>query len=80
MDRRGFLAFLITAPITKSLPWRGIANILEPIAPATSAAIGLTLQEIISNTIRARMPELVANVESNNALLKRLTRGKNIVR
>ena len=71
MNRRGFIAFLIAAPVTKSLPWQTIAK----FAPAPIAAeIELTLAEIIAVTIKARMPELAANVMANNALLKRLTR------
>lgn len=74
MNRRGFLAFLITAPLAKSLPWEGIARFIEPIAPQTAAAINLTIAEIISETLRRFQPELIANIESNNALLKRLTK------
>ena len=72
MNRRGFLAFLIAAPVTKALPWAGIAKALAPIAPQASAAIELTLADIITQTIRARMPELVANITAGNALLARL--------
>ena len=69
MNRRGFLAFLITAPVTRSLPWKAIAQ----IAPAPIAAsINFTLDEIIRTTIRARMPDLVRNIEANNALMRRL--------
>lgn len=76
MDRRGFLAFLISAPVTKSLPWKAIAR----LAPAPIAAeINITLSEIIAVTLRAHMPELVKNITANNALLTRLKRGKNII-
>ena len=74
MNRRGFLQFLIAAPVTKSLPWATISKFIAPIAPQTAATIDLTLEEIISTTLRARMPELIANIENNNALLKRLMR------
>ena len=71
MKRRGFLAFLITAPVSRALPWTKIAE----FAPAPIAAeINITLQEIIATTLRARMPELIANIHANNALLKRLSR------
>ena len=39
ISRRGFLAFLVTAPVTSALPWGKIANVIAPIAPATAAAI-----------------------------------------
>ena len=72
MDRRGFIKFLVAAPVTKALPWQSIANFIAPIAPETSVLIGLTLEEIISVTLKARMPEIVANIQANNALLRRL--------
>ena len=72
MDRRGFIKFLVAAPVTKALPWQSIANFIAPIAPETSAVIVVTLAEIISTTLRARMPELIANIQANNALLRRL--------
>ena len=46
-------------------------------ASSISAEIDLSLAEIIAQTIRGRMEELVANVEANNALLRRLT-GRNV--
>ena len=72
MKRRGFLAFLIAAPITKSLPWNGIAEFIRPIAPNAAATIGLTLAEIIGNTIRARRDEIAANIMISNSLLRRM--------
>ena len=74
MNRRGFISFLLSAPVTKVLPWGGIAKLIEPIAPKTAATITGTLDEIISVTIRARTAELIANIEANNALMKRLYR------
>ena len=71
-NRRGFLAFLIAAPVTSALPWKTISNALESIAPSISGEINLTLQEIIRNTIWARTPQLIAQVEANNAFLLRL--------
>ena len=69
MNRRGFLAFLIGAPLTRSLPWQAIAS----IAPAPIAAqIHKTLAEMINETLRARAPELAANVMANNALLRKM--------
>jgi hypothetical protein len=72
MNRRGFLSLLVAAPVTRSLPWKAIAKAIEPIAPATAAAIGLTLSEIIAATIKKRRPELIANIAANNALLAHL--------
>ena len=73
MNRRSFLGFLVSAPLTRALPWQKISAVLAPVIPAISAEIDLLLAEIISRTIRVRMEELVANVEANNALLRRLT-------
>ena len=75
MNRRGFLGFLVTAPLTKFLPWHDIAKFIEPFAPETAATISFTVSEIVEMTIRARVPGLIANIEANNALLKRLKRG-----
>ena len=72
MNRRGFVAFLVAAPVTKALPWSAIAKAIAPIAPQAAANITLTLDEIISATIRARTPDMIANLKSHNALLKRL--------
>jgi hypothetical protein len=72
MNRRGFLAFLVSAPVTRSLPWKGIANALIPIAPAAAASINLTLSEIITATMKARAPEMAANIMAHNALLRHL--------
>ena len=72
MKRRGFLSVLITAPFAQALPWKGIAALIEPVAPKTAAAIGLTISEIIVATIKAREPELIANITANNALLHKL--------
>lgn len=69
MNRRGFLAFLITAPLARALPWKAIARVMPaPIA----AEINLTLQEIISVTLAKYRPQIIANIEGNNALLRRL--------
>lgn len=76
MNRRGFIGFLVAAPITKSLPWEGIAKFIEPIAPQTSAAISLSLSEIIAATIKARTPELMANLHANNVLMRKLMERK----
>ena len=76
MNRRGFIAFLISAPITNALPWAKIASLAPtPIADA----INRTLTEIIAETIRARSGEIAANVTANNALLRRL-KSKGVVK
>ena len=72
MKRRGFLAFLIAAPVTSSLPWPKIANVLATIAPATAARINLTITEIIAETMLRTQEKIIANILQNNALLKRL--------
>lgn len=73
MNRRGFISFLISAPITARLPWQSIANFIKPVAPSISAGIELTINEIIRETIRRNAPKLAANITANNALLRRLT-------
>lgn len=70
MNRREFLSFFVAAPVTRSLPWAGIARALATIAPKTSQAITATL--IVAVTLRRYQAELSANVLENNALLTRL--------
>lgn len=73
MNRRGFLAFLVSAPVTKALPWQKIANVLQPFAPAAARAISLSLSEIIALTMRKHRAEMIANITQKNALLASLT-------
>ena len=76
VNRRNFLEFLISAPLTRSLPWKAIAS----IAPAHIAAqiyyssdgVTWTFPDIISKTLRARAPEIAASVMANNALLAKM--------
>ena len=71
MNRRGFISFLIGAPVTRALPWKTIAK----FAPAPIADdINVTISEIIQATIKKYQPELIANIQANNALLKRMMR------
>ena len=69
LNRRSFIAFLVSAPLTKALPWASIAKIFPaPIA----AEITKSLDEIMAQRLNALRAELVANITANNALLKRL--------
>lgn len=65
MRRRSFLAFLVGAPLTRSLPWAAIAKVVPP-------SVGLSISEIVAAAIKAREPELRANIIAHNALLKRM--------
>jgi hypothetical protein len=72
MKRRGFLAFLLSAPVTRSLPWKAISRVIAPVAPAASLAIDRTFSEMVAAVIRARTPELLASIRQRNALLEHL--------
>lgn len=74
MNRRAFIGFLVAAPVSAALPWEKIAGALQKFAPGISADIksALTLDEIISTTLRSYYPELVENISNNNVLLKKL--------
>lgn len=67
MNRRGFLSFLITAPVVRALPWAGIASVIKPIAPALSA---LCFSEIVAITLRKHKAQIAANIIANNELLR----------
>jgi hypothetical protein len=79
MNRRGFLSFLVAAPVTRSLPWKTIASVIKPVAPATAAAIGLTLSEIIAAAIKKHRPQMIANIRAHNALLAHM-RARGVVK
>lgn len=72
MNRRSFIAFLIAAPITSSLPWKTIAVAIQPIAPTAATAINEGLAVIIARTIREQRHRIAANIIANNDLLRRL--------
>jgi hypothetical protein len=77
MNRRAFLKFLITAPITAALPWSKIAMFLP--APVADE-IHLTLDEIISATLRAYRPQIIANLAAHNSLLKSLQSNQRFIK
>lgn len=72
MNRRGFLAALIAAPVAAKLPWGAIASFIEPVAPALARDIRVSLYEIIAATLRKHGPSLAANIQKKNALYTRL--------
>lgn len=67
MQRRGFCAFLLAAPLTRILP-----------AKYASGAAGRDLTTIVISTLATHREELKANVIAHNKLLYQLrSRGKN---
>jgi hypothetical protein len=81
MDRRGFLkaaAGLAVAPVAAKVEplvgWAGDITFQGTPIIFDAPAAGLTMSEIISATLRARAPELAANICAHNTLLERLKR------
>ena len=64
MNRRGFIGFLVAAPVTKALPWGKITKLIEVIALKTPEPISIVLTEIIVEIIKARNPELLSNMQT----------------
>jgi len=72
MNRRGFISFLIAAPLTKGLPWDGIAKAVEIVSPAIALEINDSITDLVMRTLRARQSEIIKNISENNALLNLL--------
>lgn len=71
-NRRSFLAGLIGAGIAGAVP--AVASPRLPTVPSPAAARAVPIGEIVVKTLRARAPQLAANVTQNNALFERLKR------
>ena len=53
MNRRGFLAALIAAPVAAKLPWSAIAKVIAPVAPVVAAEIDYAVIDLIAARRRA---------------------------
>ena len=76
MNRRGFLKFLIAAPVSRALPWMGIASVIKPIMPGLSYDIGYTYSELIRVTLRKHRTDIVANLSARNVIWNYLTKSE----
>lgn len=72
MNRRGFLKFLSAAAVTAITP-------LKFIAPQLHLRVveSLTLQQIMTITLRNHMPAIIDNITRSNPLLERLKANRN---
>ena len=85
-SRRGFLQAILTCGVAPAVVGSGVLmpvrSLWKPEATFTfldDAELGawndgLSLDEIIRRTIRKHTPEMVRNIEQNNALLRALTK------
>ena len=78
LTRRGFLAFLVSAPIAKFLPWRKPSALVAPAAPVIFTGSTLTFEEIVTATMLKHRDTLAANIAANNKLLLRWKKGEGI--
>jgi hypothetical protein len=72
MNRRGFLAVLIAAPVSRALPWEGIARFIKPVMPSLASDINLSFSDLVAVTVRKHLPEIRANIMARNELLKHI--------
>lgn len=69
MNRRGFIRMLVAGSVTASLPWKSIAKAINPIAPKIAADINLSLDEILSETLRKCEAQIIENIFAQNSFL-----------
>lgn len=62
MNRRSFIRFLVAAPVSRSLPWQGIAKAIGSVAPGIASVIDITLNELMSTTIKKYSKEIAENI------------------